>query len=187
MTSVAHNKANGDRDGDLSPSLLVRFADSLMIITNIMATAWILLLMVLILADVVGRNLFLAPISGVPEMVKYSIVGIVFLQIAHTHRCGEMIRSNGIMLMVAESFPRISILMDMLAQLCGMAFSITLAWAIWPRVLLVWKSGETEGISGHFQMPVWPFLLIIALGAMLLALSFALAAVIAARRLPGGR
>lgn len=40
-----------------------------------------------------------------------------------------------------------------------------------------------EGIAGHFQMPVWPFLGLIAGGAALLALSFAIAAWAAARRL----
>ncbi|AUG55824.1 TRAP transporter small permease subunit [Thalassospira marina] len=187
MTAAAQGAANGDKDGDVPPSLLVRVADGLMIVTNVMATAWILLLMVLILADVAGRNLFLAPIAGVPEMVKYSIVGIVFLQIAHTHRCGEMVRSNGVMLMIGESFPRISILMDMFAQLCGMAFSLSLAWAIWPKLARSWQRGEMEGVSGHFQIAVWPFLLIITVGAVLLAVSFALSAVLAARRLRGGQ
>ena len=56
---------------------LVRLLGFVMSLTNVVATTWILLLMVLIVADVVGRNAFLSPIAGVPEMVKYSIVGIV--------------------------------------------------------------------------------------------------------------
>ena len=42
--------------------------------------------MVLINSDVIGRNLFNAPILGVPEMTSLSIVGIVFLQLADTLR-----------------------------------------------------------------------------------------------------
>ena len=61
-------------------------ADVVMGAANVVATLWILWLMVLIVSDVIGRETIGQPIAGVPEMVKFSIVGIVFLQIAHTHR-----------------------------------------------------------------------------------------------------
>lgn len=157
-----------------------------MSLANVAATAWILTLMLLILADVIGRNLLLAPVAGVPEMVKYSIVGIVFLQIAHTHRRGEMIRSDGLLGLAMARRPRLGAAMDLFAQLAGCAISLLLARAVWPKATRAFSRGEMEGVAGHFQMPVWPFLAIVSAGAALLAISFALSAWRAARRLREG-
>ncbi|MDP6814497.1 MAG: TRAP transporter small permease, partial [Alphaproteobacteria bacterium] len=44
---------------------------------NAVGTAWIFVLMVLINADVLGREAFAAPVRGVTELVSLSIVGIV--------------------------------------------------------------------------------------------------------------
>lgn len=162
---------------------LVRLLGFVMSLTNVLATTWILLLMVLIVADVVGRNAFLSPIAGVPEMVKYSIVGIVFLQVAHTHWKGQMIRSDGLLTLVAQRRPRLAAGFDLVAQTVGVGFTAALAWAVWPKMIRAFERGEMEGVSGHFTMPVWPFLAIIVLGSVLLALSFVLSAGIAAHRL----
>ena len=156
---------------------LDRAADAVMGAANVVATLWILGLMVLIVCDILGRETMGHPIAGVPEMVKYSIVGIVFLQIAHTHRKGEMIRSDGILGMVRSRWPRAGLAMDLIAQLCGAAFAATLAWAVWPKVVRAYERGEMEGIQGHFTLPVWPFLFLIVLGSALLTVSFLLAAV----------
>jgi TRAP-type mannitol/chloroaromatic compound transport system permease small subunit len=162
---------------------LVRLLGLVMSLTNVVATTWILLLMVLIVADVVGRNAFLSPIAGVPEMVKYSIVGIVFLQVAHTHWKGQMIRSDGLLSLMGERRPRLAAGFDLVAQLVGVGFTAALAWAVWPKMIRAFERGEMEGVSGHFTMPVWPFLAIIVLGSVLLSLSFLLSAAIAAHRL----
>lgn len=155
---------------------LDRVAGVVMGAANVVATLWIIWLMVLIVSDVIGRETFGHPIAGVPEMVKFSIVGIVFLQIAHTHRKGEMIRSDGILGMVRARWPRAGLAMDVFAQLCGAAFASTLAWAVWPKVTRAYERGEMEGVQGHFTMPVWPFLFMIVLGSILLTLSFLLTA-----------
>ncbi len=160
-----------------SSGAVVRAAEAVMALANAAATVWILILMVLLTADVALRNLFGAPIAGVPEMVKFSIVGIVFLQIAHTHRKGEMIRSDGLLGLILKRAPRVGRAMDIFAQLAGVAVSGLLGWAVWPKMVRAFERGEMEGIAGHFQMPVWPFLAIVSIGAFLLALSFVLKAV----------
>ena len=53
-------------------------------VMNAVATFWIFVIMFLMTGDVLGRVLFNRPITGTPEIVKVSIVGIVFLQIPHT-------------------------------------------------------------------------------------------------------
>lgn len=155
---------------------LDRIADAVMGTANVIATLWVLGLMVLIVSDVLGRETLGQPIAGVPEMVKFSIVGIVFLQIAHTHRAGEMIRSDGIVGLLRVRRPSLGRALDVIAQLCGAAFALTLAWAVWPKALKAYARGEMEGVHGHFTLPVWPFLALIVLGSILLACSFLLSA-----------
>lgn len=171
-----------ERHGRREVSPLSKTLGAVMSLTNVVATTWILLLMVLIVADVVGRNAFLHPIAGVPEMVKYSIIGIVFLQVAHTHWKGQMIRSDGLLSVIARSHPRFAAALDVVAQLAGAAFTFVLAWAVWPRMVKAFERGEMEGVSGHFTMPVWPFFLIIVVGSVLLGLSFLLASAQALRK-----
>ena len=43
--------------------------------------------MFLISAEVVARQVFNAPISGIPDMVGYSVVGTAALQMANTLFC----------------------------------------------------------------------------------------------------
>lgn len=150
---------------------------------NAISTAWILALMALVVADVFLRNAFLMPIPGVPEIVKYSIVGIVFLQIAHTHEIGAMIRSDGLLELLGVSRPRLAAGMDTVAQAAGFVFTLLLAWSAWPRMMRAIERGEAAGTQGHFLMPVWPFYAIIIGGSLLLALSFAFALSDSLRRL----
>ena len=51
-------------------------------IMNAIGTLWIFMLMLLISADVLGRELLGTPIRGVTEIISLSIVAIVFLQLA---------------------------------------------------------------------------------------------------------
>lgn len=166
-----------------SRGALARLFNAVAGLANVAATLWIILLMVLVVADVAGRNLFLSPIAGVPEIVKLSIVGIVFLQIAHTHAHSHMIRSDGLLNMIARRHPRIAAAMDLAAQLMGAGLTLALAWAVVPRLEKAWERGEYEGAIGHFTLPVWPFLAIIVAGSLLLAISFVAAAAKAVRRM----
>jgi TRAP-type C4-dicarboxylate transport system permease small subunit len=49
---------------------------------NTLASVWVLFIVGLVSADVIGRAAFNAPLSGVPEIVRFSIVGMVWLQMA---------------------------------------------------------------------------------------------------------
>ncbi|PHP65112.1 hypothetical protein CSC94_20545 [Zhengella mangrovi] len=166
--------------------LPARLFTGVIALANAAATAWIIFLMALIVADVVGRNVFLSPIAGVPEIVKFSIIGIVFLQIAHTHAAGQMIRSDGLLSMIIRKRPRLGHAMDAIAQATGCGLTLALAWTVWPRMIKAFERGEFEGAAGYFALPVWPFLAIIIGGSLLLSLSFAVEALRAARR-AGGR
>ncbi|CAN0476615.1 unnamed protein product, partial [Discosporangium mesarthrocarpum] len=61
---------------------------------NSAGTLWVFGLMFLICADILARNVFAAPIRGVPEIVGYSIVGTVYLQLANTLHSGRFTRAE---------------------------------------------------------------------------------------------
>ena len=67
---------------------------SLTALANAAGTLWMFAIMFMILADVIGRNLFNQPLAGVPELVAYSIVGAVFLQMANTLYSNRFVRAE---------------------------------------------------------------------------------------------
>jgi TRAP-type C4-dicarboxylate transport system permease small subunit len=80
--------------------------DRITMLFNVTGTLLIVALMVLIGADVFGRQAFNAPVSGVPELVSLSIVAIVFLQVPQALRSGRFTRSDSVISLVLKRWPR---------------------------------------------------------------------------------
>jgi TRAP-type C4-dicarboxylate transport system permease small subunit len=77
-------------------------------VANVLAavgTVWIFLMMLLIVADVLGRNFFDAPITGVAEFAARSVASIVFLQLAAAICSGRMTRSDFLLRIVGKRSP----------------------------------------------------------------------------------
>ena len=70
------------------------FYTRLISITNSIGSIWIFGLMFLICADVISRSAFNMPLRGVPEIAGYSLVGTVFLQLAHSLHAGKFARAE---------------------------------------------------------------------------------------------
>lgn len=86
----AHTAVATDAYNEPLPFGLHRLTQGL----NALGSLMILGLMLLINADIIGRTGFNAPVRGVTELVSLSIVGIVFLQLADTLRCGRFTRAD---------------------------------------------------------------------------------------------
>ncbi len=137
-------------------------------------TIWILALMVLICADVGGRALLSRPIAGVPEMVQFSIVGIVFLQLAQTLRTGGLTRSDVMLGALMRRRPRAASLLEALFALTGFALFAVILATTWPLMLAARADGDFFGNVGVFQLAVWPLKLIIVIGGVATAAQFLL-------------
>ena len=144
---------------------------------NALGTVWILGLMLLICADVVGRSFFGRPIAGVPELVSLSIVGIVFLQLASTLRAGRMTRSDMLLNLFGKRLPRVGFALESAFNLAGAYIAYVIFAASYPRFLTALQRGEFVGAVGHFTAPTWPIKLILIVGAATLALQFLINAV----------
>ena len=86
---------------------------------NSLGSLWIVVLMVVINIDIMGRTLLSMPLRGVPELVKLSIVAIVFIQLGHTLRSGRMTRSDGLLRILRTRLPRLSHAMTLVFNLVG--------------------------------------------------------------------
>lgn len=151
-------------------SLFGRFEAALAAI----GTGWILVLMVLICADVAGRAAFNAPILGVPEMVQFSIVGIVFLQLPLTLRGGGLTRSDLLLGALARARPRIAHAVQLVFDLTGAALLAVVALTTWPLARAAFANRDFFGSTGVVQIPTGPLKAIIILGCATMALQFLL-------------
>ena len=139
---------------------------------NSVGTLWIFALMFLICADVAGRYLFSAPIKGAAEMVGYSIVTAVFLQMASTLRAGRFTRVELLFEPMAARRPAAAHSFNALFSLLGAATFALITWGTWPKLRDAWASDEITGTPGVFAFIIWPFLAVIVAGAAATALEF---------------
>ncbi len=88
-----------------TPSAPLRIFGSIVSGMNAAGSCWIVVLMVLINVEAVGRSAFNKPIIGVIEMIEISVIGIVFMQLADSLRRGVMTRSDGLFNQVMARVP----------------------------------------------------------------------------------
>lgn len=139
---------------------------------NAVGTVWVAALTVLICADILGRVLFSLPITGVPEIVKISIVAIVWLQIPHTLRTGGHLRSD---IVLRRLSVRGRAIVNLFAYALGALIFGLLVFSGWDTMILAWELGEFEG-EHPVRVPTYPLRSIVLLGAGLTCLQFLLMA-----------
>lgn len=145
-------------------------------ILNALGTLWIVALMLLINADVVGRNLFNAPVRGVTELVALSIVGIVFLQLADTLHSGRFTRADVLLAGLKRRRPVFAARLQALYHLVGAGLMGVILWAAWAPLLESVRIREYVGAIGDFTAPVWPVRLIMLIGLCATLITFVLLA-----------
>jgi TRAP-type mannitol/chloroaromatic compound transport system permease small subunit len=148
----------------------------LMRVMNALGTLWILGLMVLINADVFGRNLISHPVRGVTEIVSISIVGIVFLQLADTLHAGRFTRADILLDRIKTTRPALASALHVCFHLVGFALMVVILLASWQPLAESIRIQEYVGAIGDFQLPVWPIRLITLIGLTTTALCFLLLA-----------
>ncbi|MDA8869884.1 TRAP transporter small permease [Rhizobiaceae bacterium] len=148
---------------------------------NIAGTILIVGIMLLIGADVLSRNLFNAPLAGVPEMVALSIVAIVFLQVPQALRAGRFTRSTAVLGAISSARPRVGRAFEYTFDVLAIFLLSALLYASWPLFTQSWLRNTFVGAVGDFTAPVWPVKLVIVVGTAMLMAQFAARIVIRAR------
>jgi TRAP-type mannitol/chloroaromatic compound transport system permease small subunit len=137
----------------------------------------VLALVVLVDADILGRELFAAPVRGVSELLALAIVAILFLQLPETLRAGRLARSELLLDRLRAARPRLAHALEAAIHGIGAALFLLLAIAVVPALAEAWREGLYVGAAGDFTAPLWPVQLVVVAGAGLTALIFARIAV----------
>lgn len=141
------------------------------------------LLSFLVVADVIGRVVFNAPVQGTPEIVSMSIVIICFLQASYAIRSRAMLYVGIVPSLLP---PRGRNALGVFGCLLGAAFFLVVVYGGLDPLAHAWISHEFEG-EGALRVPTWPARIAVILGAALAALEYLLAAAAHARALVTGK
>lgn len=153
-------------------SLFDRVLGVVILASNCLGSAWILVIMLGIVADILGRFLFNSPISGTTELVTMSVVAILYMQLAYTLRSGSMTRSDAVLGRLIARRPVIGNGLAVLFCLAGAYLMGAIMMGAWPKWLKSLDGNFYVGVVGVFTFPDWPRLLIVFIGCALTALQF---------------
>jgi TRAP-type C4-dicarboxylate transport system permease small subunit len=136
---------------------------------NAAGSVWVLLLILLVTGDALGRSFFAAPIVGTVELVQISIVGIVFMQLADTVRTGRLTRSESLLDAVG---PRARAALEAVYCLLGAAYMAIALWGSIPLLAEAIERNSWIGNEGVFTAPVWPVKSVIVAGLSVCLVQF---------------
>ena len=139
---------------------------------NATGTCWIVVLMVMINVEAIGRSAFNQPIMGVIEMIEISIVGIVFMQLADALRVGVLTRSDGLFNQAMARKPAIGHFMGLVTGLLGAFFMALIQIGSVPYLIDAWNKDYYIGVEGLFTAPQWPIALIIVIAVVVTMIQF---------------
>jgi len=156
---------------------LRRLAESIAIVANVFGTLVVLLLVCIVNYDVVVRGMGKQPFLGAVEVVQFSMVLIVFLQLPDVVRANRLTRSDGFLSVTGNRFPRFNNALSRCINTLASVFMLLAAIAMWPEFLEMLETRDFFGVPGIFTAPWWPIKLVIFLSASLSSLLFALMAI----------
>ena len=116
-------------------------------------------MMLLTTCDVIGRYFFSAPIMGTFELTEFMMVGLVFFSLAYTQSEKGHIAVD----ILVDRFPKgIRNVIDIINLTLTLFILVLITWMSIERGFEVKASNE---YSGTLQIPVYPFVFIVALGS----------------------
>jgi len=164
---------NGSTDGaGRTLNAPLRIFGSIVSGMNAAGSCWIVVLMLLINVEALGRSAFNKPIIGVIEMIEISVIGIVFMQLADSLRRGVLTRSDGLFNQVMSRKPAAGHVMAIVTDLAGVVFMGLIIWGSVPFFIDSWEKDYYIGVEGMFTAPVWPVALIIVIGVTVTMIQF---------------
>jgi TRAP-type C4-dicarboxylate transport system permease small subunit len=130
----------------------------------------LLLLMLLTVGDVVGRYLVgfipgLGPIPGSFELTEFMLAVIVLTAIGHTQMKEGHISID---LIVSKFSPRVQAITDAVTDFLSLAMFALVTWRTIKYAQLLYESHD---VSGVLRLPVYPFLVVAAIGSLMFCLA----------------
>lgn len=139
---------------------------------NVAGTLVVLALVVIVNYDIVARGVFNQPFRGAYEVVQFSMVLIVFLQLPDVIRVDRLTRSDGLLFLIGDKRPHLAAVLRRAINTGSAIIMALIAIAIFPEFLDMWETRDFFGVPGIFTAPWWPIKLTILCSATLCALIF---------------
>lgn len=127
-------------------------------------------LMVIICADIVFRNLLGSSLPLVSELGALVLVMIVYLQLATTVRADRLARTDIFLPSFKRRFPKLGGVLAAVFDLVGAGMIGLIAWSTLRIFEKDLSSGEYIGVTGIATLPTWPFRALILLGVAVAAI-----------------
>ena len=147
---------------------LITLSDKISKFLMVLAAAWAFALSFLVLADIIGRGVFDAPVHGTAEMIAASIVIIVFLQVGYAIRSRSMLKADFLVSRFPEGVQRFLLA---IGYLLGAAFFVMIITGGWEESILSYVENEFEG-EGALRVPSWPARWTVLLGSVLAVINY---------------
>ena len=154
--------------------LFAKIAGGIAMAANAAGTFVVIALIAVVNYDIVARGLFNKPFLGAVEVVQFSMVLIVFLQLPDVVRVNRLTRSDGFLGLTRRRAPEAGKWLSRAVDAISFSFMVIVAIAIWPEFVEMWESKDFFGVPGVFTAPWWPVKLVIFLSACLCSLHFLL-------------
>lgn len=151
-----------------------------------LGTVLIGLLMFVICADVVARNLLGSSLPLVSELGALMLVMIVYLQLGTTIRHDRLARTDLFFTGFRQRRPVAGTLLGAAFDLVSALTIGTIAWATIEIISRDISRGEYIGVTGIATLPTWPFRVLIFIGIAVAAVQCAIQVITALRRVAGG-
>ncbi len=142
---------------------LVRVTDKATTASAILAGVVLFGLMLLTAADVGSRYFLNAPLNGVVDLTRFSVLIMTFLGFAY---CGFRGANVVIELLFNQLGPRVQTGLKRLANALGCLLFSVIAWRSVVQSVDVREFNETSQL---LTIPYWPFYVLLAFGAALFA------------------
>ena len=107
---------------------------------------------------------------GTVEVVQFSMVLIVFLQLPDVVRSGRLTRSDGLLTILSDRHSRFGDFLGRAIDLLSAVLMVLIAVTMWPEFTEAWETNDFFGTPGIFTAPWWPVKLVIFLSAVLCSL-----------------
>lgn len=137
-----------------------------------LGTLLIGVLMLIICADIVARNVMGSSLPLISELGALTLVMIVYLQLAATVRADRLARTVIFFLPFRQRHPLGGALLSAAFDLVGALLVGLIAWSTVHILEKDLASGEFIGVPGIATLPTWPFRALILVGVAVAAVQF---------------
>jgi len=155
-------------------SVFSGFVNKVATLANAVGTLVVIGLVAIVNYDIFARGLFNLPFRGAYEVVQFSMILIVFLQLPDVVKAGRLTRSDGLLGLIRFKFPKVYLVLNAIINVISATIMALITLAIFPEFIEMWETKDYFGVPGVFTAPYWPIKLTILCSTALCTIIFIL-------------